>query len=87
MDRECTRHDSLIEGQATIANELVHLKKEINDLTIIMRGTNGISGMVGWFQERKGEMRATAKLHGAIGGIIMLAIAIIIRAAVMEFME
>lgn len=86
MSDECTRHDALIEGQATIAAELIHLKEDIRELNVIMRGQNGISGMVGWFQHRKGEMKATAKFHGAIGGLIMIAIAVIVRAAIMEIM-
>ena len=82
MPDRCPHHDALIEGQATIATELVHIKEEIQEFKVILRGSNGISGMVGWFQQRKGEMRTSARVNGAIGGIAMVVIATIIRVVI-----
>ncbi len=82
-DREpCTLHGSLIEGQATIATELAHLKEEIRELKIILRGSNGISGIIGWFNQRMGEIRATARTNGFVAGLVGAAIVIVMRAVV-----
>ena len=81
----CTLHGSLLEGQATIANELMHMRKELEELKILLRGSNGLSGVIGWLQERKGEMKAAAKVHGFVGGMIAMLIAVIVRALVATY--
>ena len=68
-------HEGLIEGQATIATELVGINGRLKKIETILTGPDGISGLVGWRNETHGR----ATLWGALGGASITGIVLAIR--------
>jgi len=73
---QCPQHDDLIKQQAATATDVKHIRQDVTEIKTMLLGPNGTGGMVGWMNQSKGK----TTIWGAVGGIVVVAVGIAIRA-------